>query len=116
VPDDEDEDDVAEERGSHDGRSSGRSSGRTSKRRSAAWAISVVREQFPDLTGRPVEQVTGVDKGHDSTWTIGVEVVEVKMVPDTADLLAQYDVEVDTDGDVVGYRRIRRYQRGRADD
>jgi hypothetical protein len=37
-------------------------------------------------------------------------------VPDTADILAQYDVQVDEDGDIVGYRRTRRHLRGRADD
>lgn len=81
----------------------------------AAWAVAAVRSQFPDLTGRELENVTGVDKGDDSTWSIGVEVVEMRMVPDSTDVLAQYDVDVDEDGDIVGYRRKRRYLRGRAD-
>lgn len=92
------------------------SSGGASKRRTAAWAITAVRSQFPELAGRSVEQVTGVDKGDDSTWTVGVEVLEMRMVPDTADVLAQYEVQVDQDGDIVGYKRKRRYLRGRADD
>lgn len=92
------------------------SSGNGSKRRTAAWAIAAVRSQFPELSGRSLEHVTGVDKGDDSTWTVGVEVVEMRMVPDTADVLAQYEVQVDQDGDIVGYKRKRRYLRGRADD
>lgn len=92
------------------------SSGGGSKRRTAAWAIAAVRSQFADLSGQSVEQVTGVAKGEDSTWTVGVEVLEIRMVPDTADILAQYDVKVDQEGDIIEYRRVRRYLRGRADD
>lgn len=92
------------------------SSDRESPRRTAAWVIAAVRSQFADLSGHSVEQVTGVAKGEDSTWTVGVEVLEIRMVPDTADILAQYDVKVDQDGDIIEYRRLRRYLRGRADD
>lgn len=86
------------------------------KQGTAGWAVSAVRSQFPDLAGRQLERVIGIDKDGDSGWTIGVEVVELRMVPDTADVLAQYDVDLDEDGDVTGYRRVRRYLRGRADD
>jgi len=82
----------------------------------AAWAIAAVRSQFPDLAGRDLENVTGIDKQDDATWKVGVDVVEMRMVPNSTDVLAQYDVEVDKDGDIVGYRRKRRYLRGRADD
>jgi hypothetical protein len=89
--------------------------GRGPKPGTAAWAIGVVRDQFPDLSGKVIEQVTGVEKGED-TWTVGAEVVEVRKVPNTADVLALYNVEVDSDGDILGYRRVRRYSRGSADD
>ncbi|QGN35323.1 gas vesicle protein GvpO [Microlunatus sp. Gsoil 973] len=77
--------------------------------------MRAVRAQFTDLSGEDIERITGVHKDDDSTWTVGVEVVEIRMVPDTADILAQYDVQVDGEGDIVGYRRGRRYLRGRAD-
>jgi hypothetical protein len=89
---------------------------RPKKRRTASWAIRAVRSQFTDLSRQEIERITGVAKDDDSTWTVGVEVVEIRMVPDTADILAQYDVQVDEDGDIVGYRRTRRHLRGRADD
>jgi hypothetical protein len=41
-----------------------------------------------------------------------VEVVEVRRIPDTTDVLALYEVEMDTDGAMEGYRRLRRYARG----
>ncbi len=37
-------------------------------------------------------------------------------VPDTVSLLATYDVEIDGEGQLTSYRRIRRYERGRADE
>ena len=45
-------------------------------------------------------------------WKVHVEVVEVRRIPDTTDVLALYEVQVDEDGDLMGYRRLRRYARG----
>lgn len=72
-------------------------------------------EHVEVLTGRDVEGVTATRRTEDG-WVIDVEVVEIRRIPDTADLLAVYQVELDGDGEVTGYRRARRYQRGRADD
>ena len=44
---------------------------------------------------------------------VGVEVVDTRRIPDTADILAEYLVQVDDGGQLVGYRRTRRYTRGR---
>lgn len=46
-------------------------------------------------------------------WRIGVEVVEPRRIPDSADILAIYETELDGHGGLVSYRRIRRYSRGR---
>jgi len=46
-------------------------------------------------------------------WRIGVEVVEAARIPDSADILAIYETELDGSGELVSYRRIRRYSRGR---
>jgi hypothetical protein len=46
---------------------------------------------------------------------VGVEVVEVSRIPDSADILAVYEARLDADGDLVSYRRVRRYARGQMD-
>jgi hypothetical protein len=46
-------------------------------------------------------------------WCVIVEVVETRRIPDSADILATYQAEVDDDGELVSYRRLRRYNRGR---
>ena len=47
---------------------------------------------------------------------VGVEVVEDKRIPSSTDILATYETEVGMDGELVSYRRVKRYTRGRGDD
>ena len=70
--------------------------------------------QLTELTGRAPEAVTGVSRSDDG-WRVQLEVLEVRRIPDTTDVLAAYEVDLDPDGDLVGYRRSRRYVRGRPD-
>ncbi len=39
--------------------------------------------------------------------------LELRRIPNTTDVLAIYEVTVDSDGDLEGYRRLHRYVRGR---
>ena len=64
------------------------------------------------LTGRQPEGVTSLQRG-DPGWIVGVEVVETRRIPETTDILAVYEAELDTDGELVTYRRIDRYARGK---
>jgi Gas vesicle synthesis protein GvpO len=64
-----------------------------------------------ELTGKGAEGVTGLERTEDG-WTVQVEVVEVRRIPDTTDVLALYEVQTDDQGSLQGYRRIRRYARG----
>jgi hypothetical protein len=69
-----------------------------------------------DLTGLPVEAVSGIEKDGDGTWRVTLEVRELERVPDTMDILASYEVQLSDDGEVVGFRRTRRYPRSASDD
>jgi hypothetical protein len=71
--------------------------------------------QITELTGKEPEGVTGVERGDDG-WVVGVEVVEDRRVPSSTDILATYEIELDMDGELMSYRRVRRYPRGRGDD
>jgi Gas vesicle synthesis protein GvpO len=82
-------------------------------RPSATRVAATAMEQLTQLTGKPTEGVTGVERNDDG-WRVTVEVLEVRRVPETTDLLAQYDVDTDDQGDLMGYRRVRRYTRGSA--
>lgn len=81
-------------------------------------AMKVARmaaQQLAELTGRTPESVIGIGRTDDG-FTVELEVVESRRIPDSADILATYEVETDADGDLVGYRRARRYLRGKGSD
>lgn len=67
-----------------------------------------------ELTGKEAEGVTGVEPTEDG-WVVGVEVIEDRRVPSSSDILATYEAEIDSSGELTSYRRIRRYARGRGD-
>lgn len=81
------------------------------KKRTGTQVAQAAASQLLELTGREAEGVVGMERTDDG-WRIEVEVVEVRRIPDTTDVLALYEVTVDEDGDLEGYRRLRRYGRG----
>ncbi|MEV6010724.1 gas vesicle protein GvpO [Streptomyces sp. NPDC051976] len=58
-----------------------------------------------------VSAVSRTDEG----WHVDVDVLELPRIPDTTSLLATYEVDIDEDGSLLEYRRVRRYRRGQAD-
>jgi hypothetical protein len=97
------------------------------ERKNKAKAADVVREavrQLTELTGRQPEAVLGVQRddgddngnGNQDGWRVTVEIVEMRRVPNSTDLLGCYEVTLDSDGDLVEYRRTRRYARGQTDE
>ncbi|GGX76445.1 hypothetical protein GCM10010515_50300 [Streptomyces fructofermentans] len=52
----------------------------------------------------------------DDGWCVVVDVLELPRIPDTTSLLASYEVRLDQDGELMEYRRVRRYRRGSADE
>lgn len=80
-----------------------------------AAVILAAKQQLSELLGLPTEAVSSCARADDGTWKLTVEIVELPRVPDTMTLLASYEVEVDSDGELIGYRRTRRYERGRSD-
>ncbi|MGI5132027.1 gas vesicle protein GvpO [Pseudonocardia sp. CA-107938] len=67
--------------------------------------------QVLTLTGRELEGVVAVERGDDS-WRVCVEVVESRRIPDSADILAVYEVETDDHGELRRLARVHRYARG----
>lgn len=80
---------------------------RMSGSRVAAEAV----RQLLELTGKGAEGVIGLERTEDG-WTVKIEVLELRRIPNTTDVLAIYEVTVDSDGELEGYRRLQRYVRG----
>ena len=68
------------------------------------------RRQVSELTGLPVETVTGFARsGND--WVVTVEAVELARVPSTMDVLGTFEVTLSDEGELLGLRRRDRHRR-----
>jgi len=81
----------------------------------AQQVLDRAREQLEDLLGRPVESVSSLERTHDG-WVLELDVVELKRIPESTDVLASYEMELDDDLNLRRYQQARRFTRGRADD
>ncbi|MEV4801943.1 gas vesicle protein GvpO [Nonomuraea sp. NPDC049421] len=80
----------------------------------AASAGEAGMQHIADLTKKEPEGVTSVVPADDG-WLVDVELVEDRRIPSSGDMLALYRVEMDMEGTLLSYRRIRRYRRSNAD-
>lgn len=87
---------------------------RTTKRPSHLDLLRRTRRQFEELTGVEVESVSGMERTEDG-WTLTLETLELRRMPDTVSLLATYVADTDRSGSLTSYRRVDRYVRGRPD-
>lgn len=84
------------------------------RRGTAATAERCARraaEYVADMTGKDPEAIISLEHTDDGGWLVDVEVVETRRVPDSTDILAVYEAQLDAEGELVGYRRVKRYSR-----
>jgi hypothetical protein len=77
----------------------------------AREAAELARQYIAEMTDREPVQMTSVAPTEDG-WLVEVEVIEDRRIPSSSDILALYEAELDMDGELLSYRRIRRYLRG----
>jgi len=77
-------------------------------------AVTAARE-LSELIGQTPEGIVAVERDENG-WRVQVEVVESRRIPETTDIMAVYEVDVDSDGAVTGYRRLHRYVRGQIEE
>ena len=80
----------------------------------ARGTVERARKHLEALLERPVESVSALERKHDG-WLVSLEVVEVRRIPESTDVLASYEVDLDDDLNLRGYQRVRRYHRAQAD-
>jgi hypothetical protein len=68
------------------------------------------REILRELRGVDAESVSGLERAENG-WRVTLEVVELRRIPDSTDVLASYEVELGDDGGLVRFERGRRYHR-----
>jgi Gas vesicle synthesis protein GvpO len=78
-------------------------------------AVRAARELLSELTGLKPGTITGVDREEDG-WRVTVEMLELERIPNTMDVLGSYEIELGNDGEMRGYRRVKRYHRSATED
>jgi hypothetical protein len=74
----------------------------------------LAKEELQALTGLTAETVSSVQR-QGEVWDVTIDLIELHMTPNTRDVLAVYDVQLDNDGNLVGYRRMGRYVRSQVE-
>jgi hypothetical protein len=88
------------------------------QKRGSSRVVKIGREavaQLAELTGKRVEGISGIHRNDDG-WVVNAELLELRRIPETNDVLASYEVTLDDDGTLTGYRRVRRYTRAQTEE
>ncbi|BBK41304.1 hypothetical protein STVA_13240 [Allostella vacuolata] len=72
--------------------------------------IRNVKAQLQELTGFHADSVSDFT-ATEGGWEMTVNLLELKRIPASTDLLAAYRITLDLTGSVKGYHRTRRYLR-----
>lgn len=72
------------------------------------------KKEIQALTGLDAETVSSIQHQGDG-WVVTIDMIELHMTPNSRDVLAIYDVQLDNEGSVMGYRRIGRYVRSQVE-
>jgi hypothetical protein len=84
------------------------------RRLSTVQVAERARRELVQITGLAPEGVTSLERGDDGGWKVTVELLEFSRIPNTDDVLGSYEASVGADGELLGYRRTRRYARSRS--
>ena len=77
--------------------------------------VSTARDQLEQLLEREVESVSGFERS-DGRWCVTLEVVEVRRIPESTDVLGSYEVVLDEDRNLVSFGQTRRYRRSQVEE
>ena len=72
------------------------------------------RQLLTELRGVDAEAVSGLTRSPEG-WVVTLEVLEMRRIPESTDILATYELEVDGQGRLLRYQRCGRYHRSQAD-
>lgn len=72
---------------------------------------SKAREKLGELTDKRANMVTGVVR-EEGEWVVNVEVLERSGIPDTMDVLGEYEVRMSDQAELVSFTRVRLRKRG----
>ena len=80
------------------------------------WGRETVRrarQELEELLGKPVESASSLERTHDG-WVVVLDVVELRRIPESTDVLGSYELELDESLNFRRYQQVRRYTRSQA--
>jgi gas vesicle protein GvpO len=77
--------------------------------------VAEAKRELQELLGAEVESVSGFERS-DGQWTVMLEVVNLRRIPDTTDVLSSYAVVFDDDRNLVSISETRRYRRSQVEE
>lgn len=77
--------------------------------------VDEAKRELQELLGTEPERVSGFHRSN-GRWTVTLEVVNVRRVPDTTDVLSSYEVAFDDDRNLVSLSETRRYRRSQVEE
>ena len=80
-----------------------------------AKLVLEVKSILVEITGLKAETVSRFEKTEEG-YEIDVDMVEMKTLQGSSDILATYQVLLDKTGELIDYRRVRRYGRNELSD
>jgi len=72
--------------------------------------IEKARSDLHKLTGLEISSTLSAAKDEDG-WVVSIEVIEKHSLPDGMDILATYETRVDTDGNMLEFKRTNMRKR-----
>jgi hypothetical protein len=69
------------------------------------------RQEFVRLGKKPADGVTGLSKTEEG-WSVLLEALERRAIPDTMDVLGLYELHLDNEGNLLGLDRKKLRKRG----
>jgi hypothetical protein len=81
----------------------------------AQQVIRIARENIAIMGKKQDEGVTSLSRREDG-WTVCVEELERKGIPDTMDILGLYEINLNNEGDLLSVERKKLRKRGDTED
>lgn len=72
--------------------------------------IQKARSELNDLTGLEMSSTLSSARNGDE-WVVGIEAVEKHSIPDGMDVLVTYEIRMDAEGNILGFRRTKMRKR-----
>lgn len=81
----------------------------------AAQIVRRAKRELQSLLGSNPESVSGFAHVN-GKWSVTLEVVDVRRIPESTDVLSSYEVVLDEDRNLVSATRLRRYRRSQVEE